>query len=209
MILYGYYRSTATYRVRIALGLKGLSWVNAPVNLLEGEQSAETFRQLNPQGRVPVLLLEHGEPLMQSGAILEYLNARYPWPPLLPEGAVEQARARGVAALIGCDIHPLHNAAVLKALRHLGLDEGAVNAWIARWVGEGLAAVESLIDSSEGYCFGPAPGLADLYLIPQLYAAQRFEVALDPYPKIRAVAARAASHPAFIAAHPSCQADAP
>lgn len=209
MILYGYYRSTASYRVRIALGLKGLAWVNAPVNLLTGEQGADSFRQLNPQGRVPVLLLEQGDALLQSSAILEYLDSCYPWPPLLPEEALKKARVRGVAALIGCDVHPLHNAAVLKTLRQMGLDEAAVSAWIARWIGEGLAAVENLIDASEGYCFGPTPGLADLYLIPQLYAAERFQVALEAYPKIRTVAAQAAAHPAFIAAHPSCQADAP
>ncbi|WP_263262671.1 maleylacetoacetate isomerase [Pseudomonas sp. RIT-PI-S] len=209
MILYGYYRSTASYRVRIALGLKGLAWTDKPINLLEGDQRSAAFRQVNPQGRVPVLELASGERLFQSSAILEYLDACYPSPPLLEGTPVQQARARAVASLIGSDIHPLHNAAVLAALRQQGLDESRVGQWIGRWIGEGLAAVEAMIDASEGYCFGARPGLADLYLVPQAYAAERFQVPLDACPKVRAVIAQAKAHPAFSAAHPAKQPDAP
>ena len=208
MQLFGYYRSTSSYRVRIALALKGLAFDNVPVNLLKGEQRSDVYLALNPQGRVPALGCDSGSMLVQSAAIIEYLEERYPQPPLLPAEAEARAKVRGVAAIIGCDVHPLHNVSVLNQLRQLGLDEAQVNQWIAQWIGQGLAAVEQLIDD-QGFCFGLAPGLADAYLLPQLYAAERFSVDLSRYPRINRVAALAAQHPAFIQAHPSRQPDTP
>jgi len=208
MELYTYYRSTSSYRVRIALALKGLDYQALPVNLLKGEQRSADYVALNPQGRVPALRTDDAVLLVQSPAIIEYLEEVYPQPALLPVGTAARARARSVAAIIGCDIHPLHNVSVLNQLRQLGHDETQVNQWIGHWVGQGLAAVEQLI-GDEGYCLGEQPGLADVYLIPQLYAAERFNIDLGGYPRICRVAALAAGHPAFAMAHPSCQPDTP
>jgi maleylacetoacetate isomerase len=208
MELYTYYRSTSSYRVRIALALKGLDYQALLVNLLKGEQRGTEYVAVNPQGRVPALRTDDAQLLVQSPAIIEYLEEVYPQPALLPRGAAARARVRGVAAIIGCDIHPLHNVSVLNQLRQLGHDEAQVNQWIAHWIGQGLAAVEQLI-GDDGYCFGEAPGLADVYLVPQLYAAERFNIYLGSYPRIRRVAALAARHAAFAKAHPSCQPDTP
>lgn len=208
MELFTYFRSTSSYRVRIALALKGLDYQAVPVNLLKGEQRGAGYLALNPQGRVPALRTDEGALLVQSPAIIEYLEEAYPQVPLLPTGAEARAKVRGVAAIIGCDVHPLHNVSVLNQLRQLGHDETQVNQWIAHWVGQGLAAVEQLI-GDEGFCFGDQPGLADVYLIPQLYAAERFNVDLAGYPRIRRVKALAEAHPAFAKAHPSRQPDTP
>lgn len=208
MQLYTYYRSTSSYRVRIALALKGLAYEAVPVNLLAGEQRQPAYRAIDPQGRVPALRVDGGPVLIQSGAILEYLEERYQQVPLLPAEPLARAQVRGVAALIGCDIHPLHNVSVLNQLRSLGHDEPQVQAWISAWITEGLAAVERLI-GDQGFCFGPEPGLADVYLIPQVYAAQRFNVSLAAWPRIQRVVCLAAVHPAFVQAHPSCQVDTP
>lgn len=208
MELFTYYRSTSSYRVRIALALKGLDYQALPVNLLKGEQRGEAYLALNPQGRVPALRLDSGELLVQSPAIIEYLEEAFPETPLLPRTLEGRAQVRGVAAIIGCDIHPLHNVSVLNQLRQLGHDEAQVNQWIGHWISQGLAAVERLI-GDEGFCFGAAPGLADVYLIPQLYAAERFNIDLGGYPRIRRVAALAEQHPAFAKAHPARQSDTP
>ncbi|MFG1289435.1 maleylacetoacetate isomerase [Xanthobacter versatilis] len=210
MRLYTYWRSTSAYRVRIALALKGIAVEQVPVHLVRngGEQHAPAYAALNPQQRLPTLVLDDGTVLTQSPAILEYLEEAYPAPPLLPASAVARAKVRAVAALIGCDIHPLNNVSPLTMLRReLKQDEVAVSAWIARWITDGFAAVEQMI-GDEGYCFGHAPGLADLYLIPQLYSARRFNVPLEAYPRILRVEALAATHPAFMTAHPTRQADA-
>lgn len=210
MDLYTYYRSTSSYRVRIALALKGLEVHMLPVNLIKdgGEHRQPTYRAINPQGRVPALRTDEGAVLIQSPAILEYLDEHYPEPALLPGDALQRARQRQVTALIGCDIHPLHNVSVLNRLRQMGADETTVNDWIAHWIGEGLAAVEALIGDT-GYCFGDAPGMADVYLLPQVYAARRFNVDLSGYPRILRVERLALEHPAFRAAHPDAQADKP
>ncbi|MEX3775579.1 maleylacetoacetate isomerase [Pseudomonas sp. MYb118] len=211
MELYTYYRSTSSYRVRIALALKGLDYQALPVNLIApdgGEHRQPAYLAINPQGRVPALRTDDGELLVQSPAIIEYLEERYPQVPLLPQALVARARARGVAALIGCDVHPLHNVSVLNRLRQSGQDEARVNEWIGHWIGQGLTAVEQLI-GDQGFCFGETPGLADVYLIPQLYAAQRFNVSLAAYPRIQRVADLAEHHPAFIKAHPANQPDTP
>ncbi|MBY0257971.1 maleylacetoacetate isomerase [Methylobacterium sp.] len=210
MKLYGYWRSTSSYRVRIALALKGLTADAVPVHLVRGggEHHQPSYRAINPQGRVPALELDDATVLIQSPAILEYLEETHPAPALLPQDPVERARVRAVAAIIGCDIHPLHNSGPLGFLRKsFGHSEAEVAEWIGTWVGQGLAAVEQLI-GDDGYCFGREPGLADVYLIPQLYAARRFSVPLDAYPRIRRVEALALDHPAFKAAHPSAQVDA-
>ena len=146
--------------------------------------------------------------LTQSPAIIEYLEERYPQVALLSADLTARARERAVAALVACDIHPLHNVSVLNRLRQLGHDEAQVGEWIVHWISQGLGAIEQLIGDS-GYCFGPQPGLADVYLIPQLYAAQRFNVPLAAYPRIARVAALAEQHPAFITAHPASQPDTP
>ncbi|MDR6957177.1 maleylacetoacetate isomerase [Pseudomonas brassicacearum] len=211
MELYTYYRSTSSYRVRIALALKGLDYQALPVNLIAvpgGEHRQPAYLAINPQGRVPALRTDEGALLVQSPAIIEYLEERYPQVPLLSADLAVRAHERGVAALIGCDVHPLHNVSVLNKLRQWGHDETQVTEWIGHWIGQGLAAVEQLI-GDEGYCFGAVPGLADVFLIPQLYAAERFNVSLQTYPRIRRVAALAAAHPAFLQAHPANQSDTP
>jgi maleylacetoacetate isomerase len=211
MELYTYYRSTSSYRVRIALALKGLDYQALPVNLIatpEGEHRQPTYLAINPQGRVPALRTDEGALLVQSPAIIEYLEERYPQVPLFSRDLATRAHERGVAALIGCDIHPLHNVSVLNKLRKWGHDETQVVEWITHWISQGLAAVEQLI-GDDGYCFGALPGVADVYLVPQLYAAERFNVSLQAYPRIRRVAALAAGHEAFQRAHPANQPDTP
>lgn len=209
MDLYTYYRSTSSYRVRVALALKGLEVKAIPVNLIRdgGEQRKPDYLAVNPQGRVPALRVETADVIIQSPAIIEYLEERFPDVPLLPQDLIERAKHREVAALIGCDIHPLHNVAVLNRLRGLGHDEGDVAAWIGHWITEGFTAVEALI-GDDGFCFG-AVGLADVYLLPQLYAARRFNVDLMAFPRICRVEALALQHPAFKTAHPDAQADKP
>ena len=209
MILHGYWRSSAAYRVRIALNLKGLEFSQANHDLRTGAQRSEGFRTLNPQGLVPALELD-GEAFTQSGAIIELLDELYPEPPLLPREAHARAHARAMAALIACDIHPLNNLRVLSVLRgDLDANEVQVSGWITRWITEGFAALERLIARHGGaYAFGDQPGIVDCHLIPQVYSAERFKVDLSPYPRLRAVADHARAHPAFAAAHPSAQPDA-
>ena len=211
MQLYTYYRSTSSYRVRLALALKGVEYQAVPVNLVApqgGEQRQAAYLALNPQGRVPVLRTDEGALLTQSSAIIEYLEECYPQPALLSADPTTRAHERAVAAVIGSDIHPLHNVSVLNLLRQWGHDEVQVQQWIGHWIGEGLAAVEQLI-GDHGYCFGPQPGLADVYLVPQCYAAQRFNVSLQALPRIGRVLALAQQHPAFQQAHPANQPDTP
>lgn len=211
MQLYTYYRSTASYRVRIALALKGLEFQAIPVNLLVpkgGANRQPEYLEINPQGRVPALRTDDGDLLIQSLAIIEYLDERYPQVPLLSKDLVSRAQERAVAAIIGCDIHPLHNSSTQNLLREWGHEEEQLLVWIDHWISQGLAALEQLI-GDHGFCFGDEPGLADVFLIPQLYAAERFKVSLDEYPRILRVAALAAAHPAFQAAHPANQPDTP
>ena len=209
MILHGYWRSGAAYRTRIALNLKGLSYDQQGVDLRTGAQRSEAFVALNPQGMVPALEVD-GAVLTQSPAILEWLEEAHPQPPLLPADPLARAHVRAMAALIGCDIHPLNNLRVGKALREtFGADQAAVDAWAARWIIPGFVALEALVGRhGQGWCFGDAPTLADCYLIPQIYSARRFNVALDAFPRLLAIDKAAKHHPAFAAAHPDVQPDA-
>lgn len=207
--LFTYYRSTSSYRVRIALAMKNLDYAAIPVNLLGGEQLEPGYKSINPQGRVPALRLDNGRVLTQSIAIIEYLDERYPEHPLLSSNIELRAQQRAVASLIACDIHPLHNVSVLNRLRSLGHAETEVNAWIGHWISEGFTAIEPLI-GDEGYCFDhEVPSIADVYLLPQVYAARRFNVDLTSYPRIQRVEQRALHHWAFQAAHPDAQPDKP
>jgi len=208
--LYTYWRSTSSYRLRIGLALKRVEVEHCPVHLVRngGEQNAASYRAINPQGRVPTLVLDDGAILTQSPAILEYLEEVYPDPRLLPSDPVARAKVRAVAAIIGCDIHPLHNVGPLNHLRkEFGRSDDEVAGWISTWLGQGFAAIETMI-GDDGFCFGAEPSLADVYLVPQLYAARRFNVALADYPRIIRVERIAAEHPAFQQAHPSRQPDA-
>lgn len=207
MKLYTYFRSSAAYRVRIALNLKGVRYESVPVNLLKSEHTHESYAAVNPQRRVPAL--DVGEAvLLQSPAILEYLDETYPEPPLLPMGALARARVRAVGALVACDIHPLNNSSTLAYLKQrFGQDRPAVDAWYAHWVRQGFEAVEQMIEPGP-FAFGSRPTLADVYLVPQIYNARRFNVALEPYPRIAAVDQACAGLEAFQAAAPARQADA-
>lgn len=209
MILHGYWRSGTSYRTRIALNLKGLTYEQAGVDLRTGDQKSEAFLALNPQGLVPALEAD-GAVLTQSPAILEWLEEAHPEPPLLPADLAARAQVRAMAALVACDIHPLNNLRVLKALREtFGADQAATDAWAGRWITAGFEALEALIGRhGEGWCFGGAPTLADCCLIPQIYSARRFNTPLDAFPRILAIEEKAASHPAFMAAHPDHQPDA-
>lgn len=209
MILHGYWRSGTSYRTRIALNLKGLAYEQAGIDLRTGAQKSDAFLALNPQGLVPALEAD-GAVLTQSPAILEWLEETHPEPPLLPTSAVARAQVRAMAALVACDIHPLNNLRVLKALREaFDADQDAVDAWAGRWITAGFEALEALIERhGDGWCFGAAPTLADCCLIPQVYSARRFNTPLDAFPRILAIEEKAAGHPAFMAAHPDRQPDA-
>jgi maleylacetoacetate isomerase len=205
--LYTYFRSSAAYRVRIALNLKGVSFASIPINLLKGEQTSPAYGAINPQKRVPTL--DVGDALLiQSPAILEYLDEVRPEPPLLPMGAVQRAKVRAVAAIVGCDIHPLNNSGTIAYLKtRLGADQEAVDAWYAHWVRQGFDAIEPLLGPGP-YAFGARPTLADVYLVPQVFNARRFAVSLDPYPRIAAVEAACLKLDAFRNAAPDNQPDA-
>lgn len=209
MILHGYYRSTAAWRVRIALGLKGLSAEARPHHLRHGEQRAAEYMRLNPQGLVPTVETDDGAVLTQSLAICEWLDETHPSPSLLPGDALERARIRAFAQVIACDTHPVQNLKVLARLRDMSLSETDVTDW-AKWaITGGLSACQALLTGSPGpFCFGQAPTLADLCLVPQLYNARRFGVALDGFPRLLAAEAACADVPAFAEAVPERQADA-
>lgn len=207
MILHGYFRSGTSYRTRIALNLKGIAYEQRGIDLRQGLQKSEAFLALNPQGLVPALEA-NGQMLTQSPAILEWLEETHPSPPLLPSDPGGRAQVRAMAALIGCDIHPLNNLRVLGAVRAMGADQAGVDAWAGRWISDGLRALEALVARhGDGWCWGDAPSLADCYLIPQIYSARRFNVDLTPFPRLLAIDARATGDPAFAAAHPDNQPD--
>ena len=207
MKLYTYFRSSAAYRVRIALNLKGVAYDAVPINLLKGEQREESYEAINPQMRVPSLDIG-STTLIQSPAILEYIDEVYPEPPLLPVGAINRAKVRALASLIACDIHPLNNSGTLAYLKNrLGHDQAAADEWYAHWVRQGFDAIEALLGPGP-YAFGSRVTLADIYLVPQVFNARRFKVPLDDYPKIVAVDAACAAHKAFQAAAPDRQPDA-
>ena len=207
--LYGYWRSSASYRVRIALALKGLAYEPVAINLAQGAQGGVGFRLLNPQGFVPYLI--DGEVgLNQSLAIIEYLDETYPEPPLLPADAVGRARVRGAALQIACDIHPLNNLRVLKYLKGaMAQPQEAVDTWYRHWVEAGFEALEEIAEGATGaYLFGDAPTLADLCLVPQMWNARRLQADIARFPKLVAIDTRLNALPAVAAARPERQPDA-
>lgn len=210
MKLYTYFRSSAAYRVRIALALKGLGYEPVPVHLLRdgGQHNSPAYRTVNPQGLVPAL--EDGPALLtQSLAIVEYLEETHPVPALLPPDPLARARVRAFAHAIACDIHPINNLRVLTYLRGpLAQPEPAVAAWIRTWVETGLAALERMVVPGAPYCFGATPGMADLCLVPQLFNARRFGCDLTGCPSLLAIDARCRDLPAFRQAAPDAQPDA-
>ena len=205
-ILHDYYRSSAAYRVRIALGLKGVDYDRRIVNLAHGDHKSPAFRAQNPQGLVPCLEID-GLFLTQSLAICDYLDAKYDPVPFVPGDPAERAHVLALALTVACDIHPLNNLRILKYLTgELAVADDAKNEWYRHWVREGLAALEVLAAPRAGsWLYRDAPSLADICLVPQLYNARRFAVPLDPYPTLRRVDETASGHPAFIAAHPDHQ----
>jgi maleylacetoacetate isomerase len=217
--LYTYWRSSAAFRVRIALALKGLDYESVPKHLLRdgGEQRQADYLALNPQGLVPALA-DDGFVIPQSLAICEYLEEVHPEPRLLPGSARDRATVRGMALAIACDTHPLNNLPVMGYLRReFGADDAAVNRWVAHWIDRGFSALERWVATVPGaaeraddqrYCFGSQLTLADVFLVPQMFNARRFTVDVTPYPRLVAICAHLESLPAFIAARPDQQPDA-
>ena len=209
MKLHGYFRSSASYRVRIALNLKGLRPEHLPHHLRKGEQCAPAYLAINPQGLVPTLENDAGTILTQSLAIIEWLDETYPEPPLVPKDPLRRARVRAFAMALACDTHPVQNLKVLARLRQLGLSEEKVTEWAAWANREGLAACETLIAGEAGpFCFGSAPTIADLCLVPQLANARRFGVDIAAYPRLLRAEAAAKEDKAFADAAPDKQPDA-
>ena len=215
MKLYNFFRSGTSHRLRIALNLKGLSAQYVAVDLRTEEHLAGAFKALNPQGLVPALVLDEAagaQVLIQSPAIIEWLEERYPAPALLPADPDQRARVRALAAIVGCDIHPINNRRILEYLRkQFKADEAAINGWCATWISDGFDALEALLaaDAARGnFCFGGQPGLADVYLVPQVESARRFKVDMARWPLISAVDAACGQLEAFALAAPALQPDA-
>jgi len=208
--LYSYFRSSAAYRVRIALNLKGLAYETVPVHLVKegGHNRRPEFRAINPQMRVPALVVPTGDVLTQSLAIIEYLDETHPEPPLLPKDPIARAQARALAEIVACDIHPLNNIGSLRYLkRELHHEQAAIDAWYHHWVLTGFEAMEALVRPGP-YACGGAVTVADLCLVPQVYNARRLNVPLDKFPKIVAIDAACLALPAFDRARPENQPDA-
>jgi maleylpyruvate isomerase len=210
MKLFGYFRSSAAFRVRIALNLKGLVHEDAFIHLRRGDQRGESYLLVNPQGLVPALETE-SHTLIQSMAIIEYLDETYPEPPLLPPDPTGRARVRALADIVACDIHPINNLRVLRYLsRELDHDQAAIETWYNHWIATGFAALERLLaaDSRTGdFCDGDRPGLADIALVPQAVNSERYRLDLSPYPTIVRIYANCMKLDAFSRAHPNSQAD--
>jgi maleylacetoacetate isomerase len=210
MKVYSFFRSSAAFRVRIALNLKKLDYETAAIHLRRNDQSRPQYRAVNPQGLVPALE-DRGQTLIQSLAIIEYLDEVYPHPPLLPKDPPSRARVRALAEIVTCDIHPINNLRVLRYLTHqLGHDEVAVAAWYNHWIAAGFEALEALLkdDPRTGrFCHGEAPGLADIALVPQVINAERYRLDLTPYPTLTRVYENCVKLEPFIAAHPNNQPD--
>ena len=210
MKLYSYFRSSAAFRARIALNLKGLSYETLSVHLTKdgGHHRKDAYRAVNPQMRIPALALSGGDVLVQSLAIIEYLDEVYPDPALLPADAVDRARVRAVAQIIACDIHPVNNSGTLNFLRGpMGLDQAKLDAWYVNWVQAGFDAIETMVRPGP-YAFGSKITIADICLVPQLYNARRMKVPIDRYPKIIAIDAACMKLSAFEKARPENQPDA-
>ena len=210
MKLYTYFRSSAAFRVRIALNLKGIAYETASVHLVRegGHNKRPEFRAINPQMRVPVLVMPGGEHLLQSLAIIEYLDETQPEPPLLPKDPIARAKVRALADLIACDIHPLNNTSPLRYLKNvMGQEQSAIDAWYHHWVITGFEALEALLGPGP-YAYGKAVTIADICLVPQVSNARRLKVPLDKFPKIVAVDAACMALPAFDRARPENQPDA-
>jgi maleylacetoacetate isomerase len=210
MKLYSYFRSSAAFRVRIALNLKKLDYETVPIHLRRNDQSRPDYRAVNPQGLVPTLL-DSDQTLVQSLAIIEYLDEICPEPPLLPKVAADRARVRALAEIVACDIHPINNLRVLRYLTHqLGHDEAAIAAWYNHWIAEGFQAFERLLtnDAHTGtFCHGDAPSLADVTLIPQVVNAERYRLDLAPYPTLTRIYETCMRLEPFISAQPRHQPD--
>jgi maleylpyruvate isomerase len=211
MQLHNFFRSGTSHRTRIALNLKGLNYDYVAVDLRKNAHQGDAFKALNPQGLVPALV-DGDRVLTQSVAIIEWLEERYPTPALLPTDINDRAHVRAMAAIVGCDIHPVNNKRILDTLRAtFGADEAAINSWCGTWISAGFAALEAMLqaDNSRGaFCFGNAPTIADVYLIPQVEGARRFKVDLTPYPAILAIDQACSQLPAFRDAAPAVQPDA-
>ncbi|MCJ8190915.1 maleylacetoacetate isomerase [Sphingomicrobium aestuariivivum] len=209
-ILHDYYRSSASYRVRIGLNLKGIDYHSEKVDLVSGAQKDEAYKAKNPQGFVPMLEID-GHRLTQSLAILDYLDATRPEPPFVPDNPADRAHVLALATLVACDIHPLNNLRILKYLKQeLRCEEAAKDEWYRHWVREGFDALEKLAAPRAGaFLFGDQPTLADICLVPQLYNARRFSVPINDYPHLRRADESASAHPAFADAHPDKQEDHP
>lgn len=211
MQLYAYYRSSAAYRVRIALGLKDLAYEVCPVDIAANEQASDAFRLLNPQGLVPVLNTDDGENLYQSMAILEWLEDTHAQPALYPRGALARARYRALCQHIACDIHPLNNLRVLRYLGgRLGQNQEAINEWYAHWITLGFGSLEAEVARWDGaYSLDDQPGMFEVMLVPQLYNARRFAVATEAFPALVELDLRCAELESFRRAHPHRQPDTP
>jgi maleylacetoacetate isomerase len=208
MKLYTYWRSTTSYRVRIALNLKGIASEAVPINLVSGEQTSPYYAALNPSLGVPALVTGAGDVLTQSMAILEWLEECYPEPPMLPADPLARARVRAAAFAVATDIHPVNNLRVMAKLKAMGHSQQETVAWMNHWMTRGFQAFSRLIDHDSPYCFGNTPGLADICLVPQLYNAHRWGCDLTPFPRLIDIEIRCLTLRAFDAARPDAQPDA-